>query len=82
MTKDAPTLKSEITSSLDLLSLENLQQLHDYVTFLCRRTPTSETSADNIVKLGNLPEGPPLSEEEIPAANRVGWKEWDQRFDQ
>jgi hypothetical protein len=82
MIKDAQTLKIEITASLDTLSLENLQLLHGFVTLLSRRTQQPAASPDNSVKLGGLPEGSPLSEEEIPAANRTGWKEWDQRFDQ
>jgi hypothetical protein len=79
MIKDVPTLKSEIVSSLDTLSLENLQLLHGFATLLSRRSQQPAASSDNS---SSLPESTPIAEEEIPAANRTGWKEWDQRFDQ
>jgi hypothetical protein len=79
MIKDAQILKIEITSSLDTLSLENLQLLHGFATLLSRRSQQPAASSDNS---SSLPESTPIAEEETPTASRTGWKEWDQRFDQ
>jgi hypothetical protein len=77
MIQDTETLKSEILTGLDTLSPGELQQVHEFITFLRWQNHPHEATPDNL-----LQGGPPLVEEEIPAANRVGWKEWDQRFDQ
>lgn len=77
MIPDTQTLKIEITASLDMLSLEELQRLQEYLTFLRWQNQQREAAPDSLLK-----EGSPLVEQEIPAASRVGWKDWDQRFDQ
>lgn len=52
MTQDMQMLKSEITSSLDLLSPESLQLLAKFVSFL--RTGNAETEVERIVDTINV----------------------------
>lgn len=70
MTYDIKALKSEITGALDMLSPENIQLLHEFVTFLPLRSKLTEPSTQT-VRLGGLWKGTPeITEEDIANVRR------------
>lgn len=82
MVKDIQTLKVEIFSDLDGLSVEKLQFLRELVALMRLQTYQPDGLPEHIIKLGGLWQGYSFSAEEITAARHEVWKSLGEGFDE
>ena len=80
MTQTVQSLKTRIMMALDVLPVESLELLSEFVTLLQNRAKQTPPPQPNVIKLGGLWAGSPeITAEDIAEARQEMWANFGER---